>query len=191
MHYTAIDFETANRSQESGCSVGLVKFDEEGEVLDTYYSLIKPRSLYFDPFCFSIHHLDPIDILRAPGFDEIWKDVSSFIGEDVLVAHNAQFDAKVLRKSLAVCGIEAPSYDYYCTLSLSRKLWPGRESYKLTKLAEGFSWTYEAHNALEDAIICGKLFSRLMGENLFEKEVFEKYMKRLYKKDRVKFPQKV
>ena len=70
MIYTAIDFETAASSSASACSVGLVRMDGEGEVLDTYYSLIQPKSKEFSPVCFSIHHLDPVDILSAPTIAE-------------------------------------------------------------------------------------------------------------------------
>ena len=42
MTFTTIDFETANQMPQSACSVGLAKFDEEGRVIDKFYSLIKP-----------------------------------------------------------------------------------------------------------------------------------------------------
>ena len=63
MKYAAIDFETASSSPASACSVGIVRMDEEGAVLDRYYSLIRPASSDFSPSCFAIHRLDPVDIL--------------------------------------------------------------------------------------------------------------------------------
>ena len=90
MKYVAIDFETASGSSASACSVGLVKMDEEGMTVDRFYSLIKPKEPVFDPVCFSIHHLDPLDIMAAPSIASIWPEMRSFIGSLPLVAHNAE-----------------------------------------------------------------------------------------------------
>ncbi len=181
MKYVAIDFETASGSSASACSVGLVKMDEEGMTVDRFYSLIKPKEPVFDPVCFSIHHLDPLDIMAAPSIASIWPEMKSFIGSLPLVAHNAPFDIKVLRDSLASWGVEADHNDYYCTLSLARKLWKGRRSYKLTSIADDLGWVYDAHNALADSEICGRLFARLCGSALFDDEVAVRFFRRIYK----------
>lgn len=188
MEYVAIDFETANTDSDSACSIGLVRFDEEGERLDSYYSLIKPPILFFDPLCTSIHHLKSEDLIKAPHFDEIWSDVKAFIGTSPLVAHNAQFDMRVLSSTLKHYMLDVPKYKYYCTFSLSRKLWKDKESYSLTALASGFGWTYDAHNALSDAETCGRLFSRLCGENLFDEEILDRFFHRVYKTNSKPFP---
>ena len=181
MRYVAIDFETASASPESACSVGLVRMDEEGCVLDRYYSLIQPKRLDFDPRCFAIHHLDPLRIASSPTIAEIWPEMRDFIGDLPLVAHNASFDISVLRASLASWDIESIHNDYYCTLSLSRKLWKNKRSYRLTALAEEFGWTYEAHNALADSEICGRLFARLCGTALYDDETAGRFFRRIYK----------
>ena len=88
----------------------------------------------------------------------------------------------VLRHTLVAWDLGVPPYKYFCTLSLSRKLWKGRRSYKLTSLAEDLGWEYDAHNALADAETCGKLFSRLCGEVLFDDNVAARFFSRIYKK---------
>jgi DNA polymerase-3 subunit epsilon len=55
--------------------------------------------------------------------------------------------------------LEIPELPYFCTCSLARHTWLGLESYSLTALAERFGIVYNAHNALEDALTCGKLVS--------------------------------
>ena len=191
MRYVAIDFETASSSPDSACSIGLVRMDEEGLVLDRYYSLIRPKEPRFDPYCFAVHHLDPVSILAAPTMKDIWSDVRDFIGTLPLVAHNAQFDVSVLRNTLASWEIEPVHNEYYCTLSLARKLWKGRPSYRLTALAEAFGWEYEAHNALADSEICGRLFSRLCGEHLYSDEEAGKFFRAVYKEKKSRFPRNV
>lgn len=182
MEYVAIDFETASCLRDSACSIGLVRFDEEGEKKGEFYSLIRPPVLRFDEVCFSVHHLDPLKIAVSPTFSDLWSDISSFIGSRPLVAHNAQFDMGVLKYTLHSWDIECPEYEYYCTLSLSRKLWKGRDSYKLTRLAENMGWEYDAHNALEDAEVCGKLFYRLCGNVLSSPDMTRAFFSRIYKK---------
>ena len=180
MRYVALDFETASGSPDSACSIGLVRFDEEGAVLERFYSLICPRCPVFDPGCFSVHHLDPLSVLAAPTMAALWPSLQTFIGSLPLVAHNAAFDVKVLRASLASWKIEPPHNEYYCTLSLARKLWKGRRSYSLPVLAADLGWEYEAHNALADSEICGRLFARLCGSALFDDETAVRFFSRIY-----------
>lgn len=128
-----------------------------------------------------MHHLDPVDILSAPTIADIWPEMSAFIGDLPLVAHNARFDAEVLRASLDSWGIEVPHNEYYCTLSLARRLWKGRRSYRLSALAEDLGWEYQAHNALADSEICGRLFSRLCGTALYDDETASRFFRRVYR----------
>ncbi len=192
MEYVAIDFETASVLRDSACSIGLVCFNEEGEEKDRFYSLIKPPVLRFDDACFSVHHLDPGAISSSPTFSELWCDISSFIGERPLVAHNAQFDMGVLAHTLHSWNIECPKYEYYDTLSLARKLWKGRESYRLTSLAENMGWRYDAHNALADAETCGMLFYRLCGDVLISPDMTRSFFSRIYKKgEKHRYPERL
>lgn len=191
MEYVAIDFETAATTQDSACAIGLVRFAEDGEDIDTYYSLIRPRILRFDSVCTAVHHLDPVDIAHAPVLPDIWADIRSFIGSSPLVAHNAPFDMGVLKASAQSWGLGGIDNDYYCTLSLSRKIWPHRCSYRLTSLAQELGWTYDAHMALADALICGRMFSRLCGDNLFDDDAFFRFMRRCYKDRNTGYPKHI
>ncbi|MBO5769666.1 MAG: 3'-5' exonuclease [Spirochaetales bacterium] len=191
MQFVAIDFETANNSADSACSIGLVKMDEEGAVIDSFYSLVRPPVLFFDPVCTAVHKLDSIDIAKAPAFNELWPQISEFIGDLPLVAHNAPFDMRVLKGTLESWGILPPINEYYCTLSLSRKLWKGKMSYKLSYLCSEFGWEYDAHNALADAEMCGRIFVKLCGQYLFSSETMDKLFKRLYKKGSNVFPKRL
>ena len=182
MNYVAIDFETAACRMDRACALGFVRFDSEGTELESWYSLIRPPVLQFDDVCTQVHHLSPLDITKAPTLKELWPEIREFIKNDPLVAHNAQFDMNVLRHTLVAWDLDVPSYKYFCTLSLSRKLWKGRRSYKLTSLAEDMGWEYDAHNALADAEVCGKLFSRLCGEVLYNDDVAARFFSRIYKK---------
>ena len=157
MNFVTIDFETANYSRESACSVGLVRFID-GEPADTYYSLIRPPSLYIRPDFTDIHGLTVEDVKDAPRFMDIWGSaVKPFIGNFPMAAHNAQFDTDVLAAVLRWYKLPIPGLPYFCTCNLTRRTWPELKSHALTSLAKNFNITYNAHNALDDALTCGKL----------------------------------
>jgi len=157
MNFVAIDFETAKYSQESACSVGLIKF-QNGEVTDTYYSLIRPPSLYIRSDFTEIHGLTVDDVRDAPRFNEIWdSSIKPFIGDFPLAAHNASFDMGVLKAVLKWYELEIPKVSYFCTCQISRRTWNELKSHALTALARNFNIIYKAHNALDDALTCGKL----------------------------------
>ena len=157
MNFVTIDFETANYSPDSACSVGLVKF-ENGEPGDTYYSLIRPPRLFIRRDFTEIHGLTADDVRDAPRFNALWESaILPFIGDFPLAAHNAAFDMGVLNALLEHYDLPSPKLQYFCTCYLARKTWPDLKSHALTALAKNFDITYTAHNALDDALTCGKL----------------------------------
>ncbi|MDR1803090.1 MAG: 3'-5' exonuclease [Treponema sp.] len=157
MNFVTIDFETAKYSRKSACAVGIVKYID-GKVSDTFYSLIRPPELYIRPDFTEIHGLTVDDVKDAPTFADLWDSaIKPFIGDFPLAAHNAPFDMSVLWAVLEWYELEIPALPYFCTCSLARRTWPELESHALTSLAENFGIRYNAHNALDDAMTCGKL----------------------------------
>ncbi|WP_245534839.1 3'-5' exonuclease [Treponema primitia] len=152
-----MDFETAKYSRESACSVGLVKY-RKGKPVDSWYSLIRPPSLYIRPDFTEIHGLTVDDVRDAPTFADLWdSSIRPFVGSLPLGAHNAPFDMGVLRAVLEWYDLPVPQLSYFCTLALARRVWPELESHALTRLGETFGIVYEAHNALDDARTCGAI----------------------------------
>ncbi len=176
MNYIALDFETANSRKAGVASIGLAKFDEEGNVVDTYYSLLCPKYEYFDPWMTRVHGLSSQECLISPTFDQVWPKIQEFIGDDIIVAHNAIFDFNVLEGCLEEYSLSYPRNVFYCTLQISRKKWPQYKSHKLTYLSEIFELNYRAHHALDDAINCGKLFKYACGDNTFERQRLINYL---------------
>ncbi len=176
MEYVALDFETANRTRESACSLGLALFDEEGSLLDTWYTLVKPPTSWFDPVCIAVHGLKWQDVADAPTFETAWPQAWQFIDGRLVVAHNASFDMGVLKASLQYYGMEIPPLKYACTLKVARKAWPTMENHKLTYLSQEFNMEYRAHHALDDAVNCGKLFAMGCHGHLNEMDELRKFL---------------
>jgi DNA polymerase-3 subunit epsilon len=157
VNFVAIDFETAKKSPESACSVGLAKY-QDGTLTGSFYSLIRPPVLYIRPDFTEIHGLTADDVRDAPSFADIWETgLLPFIGGLPLAAHNASFDMTVLRAVLRWYELPMPRLKYFCTLRLSRRAWPELRSHALTRLGETFGIAYDAHNALDDAKTCGTI----------------------------------
>lgn len=152
MKFTAIDFETANSSRGSACSIGLVKV-ENGQIVERFSRLIKPDPLYFDPFNVSIHGITENDVKDAPSFAELWPSLLPKISGP-LVAHNAAFDMSVLRHALDSFGVGYPNTDYFCTLVISRIAWPEQPTYALNHIAHAIGVSFAHHDAEEDAMAC-------------------------------------
>jgi DNA polymerase-3 subunit epsilon len=161
MNYVALDFETANEYAGGACSVALARFDEEGTLLESYYTLIRPKNPYFDPSMSAVHQLESAECLASGEFDTIWPDMVRFIGRDIVVAHNAAFDMGVLKASLEAYDLQCDGISYLCTLVIARKVWPKMLSYKLSYIVDSLELEYRAHYALDDAIMCGKIFAKL------------------------------
>jgi DNA polymerase-3 subunit epsilon len=160
MTYTAIDFETANSYPGGGASVALVRFDQDGLKREEFYTLLRPKHRYFDPGMTAVHKLNEDECLASDEFDAVWPRMREFIGGDLLVAHNAVFDMGVLKGSFEAYDLEVKEMNHLCTLTIARRLWPNLLSYKLAYLIDYFGMEYNAHHALDDASMCGKIFHK-------------------------------
>ena len=70
-NFAAIDFETANNERSSVCSVGVV-IVRDGEIVDSFYSLIQPEPNYYNYWCSQVHGLCREDTEDAPVFPKVW-----------------------------------------------------------------------------------------------------------------------
>lgn len=73
MDFTAIDFETATGARNSACSVAVVTI-RDGQVADSYYTLIQPPENRYNYFNTQIHGLTKEDTKDAADFAGIWPD---------------------------------------------------------------------------------------------------------------------
>ena len=109
--FAAIDFETANGSRSSVCSVGIV-IVKDGEIVDKFYSLIHPTPNYYAQFCCAVHGLSDEDTRNAPKFPEVWAQIAPKIEGLPLVAHNSPFDESCLKAAHNSYDMEYETIDY-------------------------------------------------------------------------------
>ena len=152
--FAAIDFETANSQRTSVCSVGVVVV-RNGEIVDSFYSLIQPEPNYYSYWNTQVHGLTREDTEEAPVFPEVWRKIEPLIKSLPLVAHNKSFDESCLKAVFRCYQMDYPDYVFYDTLRASRWELPDLENHQLHTVAEACGYHLENHHhALADAEAC-------------------------------------
>jgi DNA polymerase-3 subunit epsilon len=152
--FVAIDFETANRSRESACSIGIIRV-ENFLIVQKSSFLIRPVPEQFE-FTY-IHGIRWRDVANAPSFGELWPTIAPlFEGAEVIAAHNASFDQGVLYACCDFYGIPRPPHRFLCTVQLARKTWRLHPT-KLPNVCDYLSIPLDHHQALSDAEACARI----------------------------------
>ena len=158
LNFTAIDFETANSSAASACSVGLVKV-RDGVVVDRVAWFIRPPAGFdhFTEWNTRIHGIVAPDVADAKPWREQLPDLVAFAGDDLLVAHNAGFDMGVISAACRASVMDIPNFGYLCSLQVARKTYT-LDSYRLpvAAMAAGFE-DFAHHDALADSEACAAI----------------------------------
>ena len=153
MDFVALDFETANAGPASACSVGIVTI-KNNIVVDEYYSLIKPRQMAFDSSTIQVNGITPAMVEESENFAGIWSEMAKRLDGQMVAAHYAAFDIKVLKASLDDYSLGYPAIRYVCSWIIAKAVWPDLMSYRLDVLAKRIGFQFTHHNALEDARAC-------------------------------------
>lgn len=158
LDFTAIDFETANGSPASPCAVGLIRV-RDSKPVETLELLFRPPVPHdwFSEGNIRVHGITPAMVQDAPTYSEVINQMLEFMGEDLLVAHNASFDLGVLAASAKAINHELPKLRYGCSLKIARKTY-NLESYRLNAVAFAIGHEeFEHHNALADSDACARI----------------------------------
>ncbi len=162
--FVALDLETTGLDFEKDeiIEVALVRF-ENGEPNETLDFLVKPFSAELRPFIETLTGINKSDLENAPDFATIAAQISSFIGELPVVAHNALFDSKFLKQTFAKVGISYDSHVFWDSLTLSRIAFQDVPNHRLDTLVQELEIERSrAHRALPDADACGRLFVKAL-----------------------------
>jgi DNA polymerase III subunit epsilon len=152
--FVAIDFETANRSRESACSIGMVRV-EKGQIVQKEHYLIRPYQPEFE-FTY-IHGICWEDVAKEPTFGERWPEIEAVLkGTEFIAAHNASFDRGVLNACCDIYDIQRPKQEFLCTVQLARKTWKLHPT-KLPNVCEYLGLELNHHHALSDAEACAQI----------------------------------
>ena len=160
--YTIVDLEATGGkfNEESIIEIAIYKFDGVS-ITDQFISLVNPEK-EIHPYVEKLTGISSKMLKTAPKFHEIAKRVIEITSDSVLVAHNAQFDYRILQLEFKRLGFDF-SMKSICTVILSQELLPEQESYKLGRLSRSLGIPIkDRHRASGDALATVELFKILL-----------------------------
>ncbi len=163
--YAILDIETTGGkyNEEGITEIAIHKFDGH-EVVDQFISLVNPEK-DIQPFVVKLTGINNKMLRTAPKFHEVAKRIVEITEDTVLVAHNAQFDYRILRTEFRRLGYNFERKTI-CTVDLSKKLIPEAESHSLGKLVRSLGIAVsDRHRANGDALATLKLFKLLLAKD--------------------------
>ena len=162
--YVAFDLETTGLSSQHDriIEIGAVRM-QKGQEIDRFQTFVNPGQ----PLDRKIVELTGItdEMLRdAPKIEDVLPQFLKFVGDRVLVAHNADFDTGFIR---AACARQGLPYTFTSvdTLILAQNLLPQLGKFKLDVVSNALSLPdFNHHRAADDAVTCGMIMDRFMDQ---------------------------
>ena len=159
-HFVVVDLETTGGRPAPGAIIEIGAYRMRGrQILDSFQSLLRPR-MRIPPFIVGLTSITNEMVADAPPIEDVLPAFRDFLGDAVLVAHNAQFDRSFLDfefRRLFGIGLLNP---VLCTLRMARRFLPSLKRRRLDLLAEHFGLsTAGRHRGLGDARMAAELLS--------------------------------
>jgi DNA polymerase-3 subunit epsilon len=152
--FVAIDFETADRGNDSACAVGLVRVAGTEIVGRSHYLIRPPRP--HCPFAY-LHGITWQRVAGEPTFADLWPRIRDQMhGANFLAAHNAPFDRSVLRACCEQAGLPVPDWRFECSMRIARAAWGLRHA-ALPDVCRHLGIPLRHHDALSDAEACARI----------------------------------
>ncbi|MEK3965348.1 MULTISPECIES: PolC-type DNA polymerase III [Paenibacillus] len=163
--YVVFDIETTGLSitRNNITELAAIKMCE-GKEVDRYSTFVNPH----EKIPYHIQQLTNITdemVKDAPDLEPVLRKFVEFVGDSILVAHNARFDMGFIQASLRKIGepvLPNPSLD---TLELARLLYPSMKNHRLNTLADKYKVLLESHHrAIDDTIALGGILTGLLAD---------------------------
>ncbi|MDR3253470.1 MAG: 3'-5' exoribonuclease [Endomicrobium sp.] len=166
-----LDIETTGLDPVKGAKIveiAMLKLCNETE--ERYESLVNPgQPIPLD--CSRIHSIYDITVRDAPSFNDIAKDVISFIGNNIVVCHNASFDLFFVHKELYQAGITVKYIFYIDTLKLARQYF-SFDSNRLSSIADATGIEVKlSHRAMADVLTMFSV-AKYIFANMYRKDIY-------------------
>ena len=168
--YCVLDLETTGISitTEKITEVGIMKV-KNGEVIDEFEIFVNPEKP-IPQRVVEVTNITDEMVKDAETIDKVFPKILEFVGDSIIVAHNASFDVGFLKHNAKLLGYEFNN-TYIDTLPLAKDLFPDLKKYKLGKIADSLGIEVDvAHRALADVDTTVKVFN-VMLEKLKDKGI--------------------
>lgn len=163
-NYVVLDFETTGFDPVNNTIIQMAAFrfrnhSKVAEFMSYVYTTEVPERIT------EITSITLEDCLYAPKLKALLPELLDFIGNDVIVAHNATFDLSFLSEKMRRFRLTGKTFAYIDTLKLARKNMKGVANYKLSTLKKFLGITVESHLAEADCFVCHEVYKYCLGIN--------------------------
>ncbi len=160
--YVVFDIETTGFSPVTNriIEIGAVKV-ENGEITERFSTFVNPQV----PIPFHIEKLTSINdsmVMDADPIEVMLPRFLEFVGDAILVAHNANFDVSFIKENAKRQGIPV-DFTYVDTVGIARALLTGQSKYTLDAVAKTLGISLENHHrAVDDAECTAEIFVKFI-----------------------------
>jgi DNA polymerase-3 subunit epsilon len=162
LDYVAVDTETTGLDFDwcDLIEIGAVRV-ENGEVVDKFDSLIN-IGYSLDPFIVDLTGITDAMLKSAPPVEKVIPAFANFIGDSVLLAHNASFDMNFLYTAFEKVLDEPLTNDYVDSLRVARRAFPEMKHRRLPDLCNVLGVTNDQeHRALSDILATVECYQQM------------------------------
>lgn len=160
--FIALDLETTGlrNDRDEIIEIGAVKI-QNFQVVDSYHSFVRPQQ-DIPYFITELTGITNDMVAGARGLDQVFPEFLDFVGDFPIVGHNLEFDQGFLNKAAEKLGLDFNPQGVD-TLALSRLVLRDIKRHRLNQVARRLKVAQlEHHRALDDALVCGKIFVELL-----------------------------
>ena len=180
--YTVFDIETTGLDSEYDeiIEIGAIKV-KNNKIVSKFNSLVKPQK-EIDEYISKLTGITNEMVKDAPTIKEILPSFMNYVGNDILIGHNVNFDINFIYDNLYRNNFNVLTNDFVDTMRISRKLLPDLSHHRLIDLAKYFEIdTTNNHRTLKDCEITMSIYERLKNVAL-QKYVNAEEFKNAFKK---------
>lgn len=162
--YVILDLETTGFSPKDDKIIEIAAIRVRNNVIVDKYSVLINPGTHIPSKISKLTSINDSMVKDAPLINAALPGVLEFIGNDVVIAHNAHFDVNFLYdNTLAVLG-KPFTNDFIDTLYLARKALPELSHHRLFDLAAHYNINQDnAHRALNDCETTFYVYNKLRG----------------------------
>ncbi len=168
--YVLFDIETTGLDSQYDeiIEIGAVKV-KNAIVVDEFHSLVKPKHR-IDEFITDLTGITNEMVADAPYIKDVLPSFIEFIGKDILIGHNVNFDINFIYDNLLCHKFSQLINNYVDTLRLARRILPELKHHRLKDLADYYKVDTDGnHRSMKDVEITKCIYDKL------KNDVEEKY----------------
>lgn len=160
--YIVFDIETTglDSSYDEVIEIGAIKV-KNNKTVSKFNSLVKPKN-EIDEYITELTGITNEMVKDAPTIEEVLPDFMDYIGNDILIGHNVNFDINFIYDNLYRNKLDVLTNDFIDIMRISRKLLPELPHHRLIDLAKYFKIdSTNNHRSLKDCEITMNVYENL------------------------------